>query len=148
MSATDTCDGPQTVANQDFNNYDCTSGGTAPGYNKGSACWEKGQAPSAGVQRLKYCFSVGSDGKTLTKVDDALCAAGDSSYDVHILDMAGEPVTLPTVACSSTTAGTTPCKFDDTAANLDVVNATGTCAECTTCPTYVIGVTPFAPSNM
>jgi hypothetical protein len=147
MSATDTCDGPQTVANQDFNNYDCTFGGTEAGYNKSRACWTKGQAPSTGVQRLKYCFSVGSDGKTLTKVDDALCAAGDSGHDVYVLDMV-DPVTLPTVACSSTTFGTTPCKFDDTAASLGAVNTAGTCDGCTTCPTYVIGVTPFAPSNV
>jgi hypothetical protein len=145
MSATDTCDGPQTVANQDFNNYDCTAGGTAPGYNKG--CWTKGQAPPTSVTRSATCYSIGTDGTTLTAVDKSLCTTGDSNYDVYRLDTTSSTITLPAVACSSTTDGVTPCKFDDTAANLEAVSDTETCTGCTTCPTYVIGVSTFTLSS-
>lgn len=145
MSATDNCDSQQLVTGKDFDTYDCTLGGTLPDFNKSAKCWNT--VPSLPLQRIVKCFSIQSDGTTLTVADDASCTQ-EGSYDVYFVN-ALDPKTATNVCQSNTDpANMVPCKFQNTAADLADVTASVTCTGCTACPKFVIGIaSPWAPGQ-
>ena len=139
----DTCDKAQT-APDDFNNYDCTLGGKAPNFNNG--CWTK--AGPTDVTRDVKCYKVETDGNTLTRLDDtSQCSFPSGNYTVYRVDTTTTASTVPTASCDSPTDdGKTPCVFKTSAPTFTDVLATRPCTDCTVCPTYAIGVGPFATS--
>lgn len=150
MMTTNACTGVGPDPSFDFNYIDCTN---QKACNATKGCWDNKILPTkpADAMRVNQCFSVSTDGLTLTlETDTSLCKGKDMPVYMFATPVTTATVPAPTSPCpphASALQHAPVCVFESTAnAFSDVfTDVQKPCDSCTDCvQTYAIGTTVFA----